>query len=168
MSKRDENSDMENVKFRVADHQFAYLNANIIALETGDSNLLMLGLMGQEASNSLHPLMIAEITNNRTVNMVPMFPAPVRARNGIIGDYYVHGAGSVIMECQYGGGISGALYEDLWNWYADHSYMMYYEYEALHGFQGNRDAMKCCIKQYDHTDETWRTWRNWDDVWESF
>lgn len=110
--------------------------------------------------------MIAEVTSNGIFSMVPMYQAPARVSEGNLGNYYVHGEGSFVMECQHGGGVSGALHDDIWKWY--HEYILCYEYESIVGFTGNCESMKCYIKQYDHIDKTWCKWREWDDVWETF
>lgn len=161
-------SDMGNVRFWVGEERFVYLNANITGLTTGDSNLLMVSPNSRHEHNYLETIIIAEVTNNGSIGMLPMFPASIRASDGIVGNYFVHGAGSIIMECEYGDGLSGTLYDTMGSWYADLGNMMNYDYEQLHAFRGNREAMRCCINQYDHMDRTWRTWRDWDDVWESF
>lgn len=49
-SKRDDDSDIGNVRFEVADDKFAYLNANITALEVGDSGLYMVEFVLQQES----------------------------------------------------------------------------------------------------------------------
>lgn len=157
-------SDMGNVRFWVGDDRFAYLNANITALETGDSNLLMVSPNLRQERNYLELVMIAEMTKNGTIGKLPMYPTSIRTKDGIIGNYFVHGAGSVIMECQYGDGLNGAMYDTMGSWYADHDHTMNCEYEELHIFRRNRDTMRCCVKQHDHTHRTWRTWRGWDDV----
>lgn len=151
--------------FSVGNETFSHLSK--VYGESEQYQLALLGHGSVSATASI-PLMALEVSDGGVV-LSPFMPSGNVKRDGVDSNLYVSGHGSVVAECQYGGGISGTDFSSLYDMVLRRGkkQLTTSEYFAFHGYVSSDSRMKCAAKVYND-DESFGSWRNWDDVWSSF
>lgn len=159
----------EEFSFMVGNDTFTYAPMMLDDILDNKANLI---LLKHENNDDNYLVSMLEANSNGTWALNFMDIAPTIKRDGVDGDQYLSGAGGIVIECQYSGGV-GDSYDNDQGWVdavykrQGYDHAMSATYNFHHGYIGSSSRLKCATKMYT-TDQTMQTWRNWNDVWPSF
>lgn len=162
--KRDDGS----VQFEYNNDKYTYSPLMSDDIYDGSSDLLLLGA----ESNASVPVTMLEANSNGTWVLSPLVFSGMNKRDGLDGNEYINGAGSMIIECQYGAGeqvtySQVAAWVDAMDRDQNTNTGMAATYNLYHGYIGSNSRLKCATKLYS-TNTIATEWRSWNDVWSSF
>lgn len=81
--------------------------------------------------------------------------------SGVDDEYYVYEAGSIVVKCQYGGGVElhGDNVYTIANQSSKNTWMIGAHYHTLHVYIGSNSGVKCACGTYNYDDTDYSHWR---------
>ncbi|CCF58025.1 hypothetical protein KAFR_0D03770 [Kazachstania africana CBS 2517] len=147
------------LQFDHGNSTFVYSARSVYNLTSGLDQLAIVEMDGHRSNisaNAALPVLAVLMSSNGEWEIAPMTKdtSKVAEHDGLSSDYYVNGAGSVILECQYGGGVTAAEFEDQLGIYDDvlgleEDCLTQLQYNALPGYNSSDSPVKCAYKVYN-------------------